>query len=794
MTQVQLLPIRHHGPGSARSVHEALELLQPDLVLVEGPPELDEIIGLLAHPELTPPVAGLVYAPDEPRRAGFYPLAGFSPEWVALRWALSHTVRVGHLDLPATHTAAIDQAIEQGRQQLAEAALAEKVGESDTEPDAVAEDESFDGDSPAAQPVVPDDPIAALAAAAGYDDPERWWEDAVEQRTDSVLERFAAITEAIGTLRADLAPVTTISTPDGELDLAALAPRLGEPMTALREAAMRRVLRAAIKDGHETIAVICGAWHAPALLPDQFPAAAADNRLLRGLPKTKVAAAWVPWTASRLSQASGYGAGVSSPGWYAHLFDHWMRGTTNQDEIATSWLVRVARELRDQGIDASTASVVEAARLALSLAAVRGRPSAGLSELDDAALSILADGNPLPLHLVHDRLVVGEDLGAVPDEAPLVPLAADLAKAQRSTRLKPQALAQQITLDLRTDGGMARSVLLHRLRLLGIDWGRPTDTGRTTGTFKEGWELTWQPELAIAVVEASLYGTTIESAAAAKVAELAAEAPTLGTLSALVDACLLAELPVHQVVAVLAERTAVATDVPELLEAIEPLARVARYGTVRGVATNEVGQILQTTAVRACVGLPMAGAGLDTEAAVRLRRAMESAHNGLTLLEDSALLDQWLTALAVIADRDQVPGVVVGRATRMVLDSGKLDRDQVGIRMGRWLSPVNDPVDAAGWLDGFLAGDALLLVHDPTLLAMVDGWLSAVGTDSFDDLLPLLRRTFSEFTRPERRMIGEQVSRGVRTHTVAEGPSLNLDRAVPGLRAVAALLGWEVTP
>ena len=39
---------------------------------------------------MRPPVALLVYAPDGPRVATFYPMADFSPEWVALRWALEH--------------------------------------------------------------------------------------------------------------------------------------------------------------------------------------------------------------------------------------------------------------------------------------------------------------------------------------------------------------------------------------------------------------------------------------------------------------------------------------------------------------------------------------------------------------------------------------------------------------------------------------------------------------------------------------------------------------------------------
>lgn len=783
MTEVHVLGIRHHGPGSARSVAEALDELAPDLVLIEGAPELDELTALAGDPALVPPVAALIYSTDAPALSTFYPMASFSPEWVAMRWAAAHGIEQRFLDLPAVHGLAIGRAVSDELNRAQEDARDEQ---DDSAADAL--DPDRDGQTAGDTPPRRGDPIGALAAAAGYDDPERWWEDAVEQRSGSALDRFAAISDSIAELRLDAVEPEPPVLDDGTLNLDALTDRLGGTMTAVREAAMRKVLRQAIKDGRHRIVVVCGAWHAPALQPGAFPPQAADNRLLRGLPKVKVSAAWVPWTASRLSIASGYGAGVSSPGWYRHLFEHWQTG--GGQDASMGWLVRVARELRADGLDASTASVIEAARLAATLASLRGRPSPGLSELDDAALSVLADGNELPLRLVHSHLVVGHDLGSVPEHAPLVPLAADLAAAQRSTRLKPSSSTQTVTLDLRTPGGLARSILLYRLRLLGIDWGIPTSAGRTTGTFKETWQLTWEPELSVALIEASLFGTTVEGAAAAKAVALAEEATSLQELSELISSCLTAELPVHDVVKLLADRSAVHTDVIGLLQSIAPLAQVTRYSTVRELDTSQVDTVLRAMVTRACVGLPMAAAGVDDEMASVLVAAVDSAHAGLTLIEDDELLNSWFGALETVSQRDNVPGLLAGMATRMLLDAGRVARDEVARQMGIWLSPALDPADAAGWLEGFLAGSAIVLVHDPGLLSLVDDWVAAVPEGAFDDVLPLIRRTFSEFSRPERRLIGEQVSTGA---TRTQGESLHVDLAVAaaGIAAVGRILGWK---
>src|SRR3954449_9351327 len=97
---VHVLGIRHHGPGSARLRVRALEELPPDAILVEGPPDADDLIPLLAHPEMRPPVALLVYAADRPSEAVYYPFAAFSPEWQALRHALKRRIPARFMDLP----------------------------------------------------------------------------------------------------------------------------------------------------------------------------------------------------------------------------------------------------------------------------------------------------------------------------------------------------------------------------------------------------------------------------------------------------------------------------------------------------------------------------------------------------------------------------------------------------------------------------------------------------------------------------------------------------------------------
>src|SRR4051794_29920713 len=107
---VHIFGIRHHGPGSARSLRRALEELQPDIVLVEGPPDAGAVLPLIIGPGMEPPVAILIYQPDQPQKAVYYPFAVFSPEWQALNYALSNAIPARFMDLPQALAMAIEEA------------------------------------------------------------------------------------------------------------------------------------------------------------------------------------------------------------------------------------------------------------------------------------------------------------------------------------------------------------------------------------------------------------------------------------------------------------------------------------------------------------------------------------------------------------------------------------------------------------------------------------------------------------------------------------------------------------
>ena len=346
---------------------------------------------------------------------------------------------------------------------------------------------------------------------------------------------------------------------------------------------------------------------------------------------------WVPWTHGRLASWQGYGAGVRSPGWYHHLF-------TAPDRTSVAAVAGRGRPAccAREGLPVSSAHVIEAVRLAEALATLRGRP------LRRAGRGHRAD----PGGAVRRRRRCGwswstggwwsaSGSGAVPDDTPGVPLGARPGgAASGGCGCRPSPLARDLDLDLRRDIDLDRSRLLHRLRLLGVDWGAAAAAaGGGKGTFWESWRLGWQPEFAVDLVEASGYGTTVRGGRDRAGRRAGRPRPTsLAEVTALVERCLLADLPdaLPAVLAALDERVALDADVAHLMDALPALARTLRYGDVRGTDCPRCGAVTDGLVTRICVG--PAGGGRPastTRPRPAMRDRIDAVHAAIALLDDA---------------------------------------------------------------------------------------------------------------------------------------------------------------
>lgn len=744
---IHILGIRHHGPGSARHVKEYLERTKPDIVLVEGPPEADSILEWVGNDQLVPPVAILVYQPEAPQKAVFYPFAEFSPEWQAILYARRNKIPVRFMDLPMAHQFEI-KATRKSKEDPEEApslnnTLAPHIPDSRT---------------------VKYNPIAYLAGAAGFSDEEKWWEHMFEYRQDP-QEVFTAVAEGMQALRQDL--------------------RLPyDREEQLREAHMRKTIRQAEREMFTEIAVVCGAWHTPALI--NMPKAKDDNDLLKGLPKVKVAATWIPWTYNRLSYSSGYGAGINSPGWYEHNWRY-------PSDDGTRWMSRVAGLFRQQQKDISVAHVLEAVRLSTALTALRQLPKPGLEELNEATLSVLCNGEDFMMQLINNELIVSDKIGEVPEDTPRPPLQTDIEKQQKRLRLPQTADFKDYVLDLRKETDLERSILLHRMEMLGIQWGqRYGASGK--GTFKEQWRLQWDPGFSIEIIEKGSWGNTVEEASSQYVQHQARITTSLKEVCTLLETAIPAEL--HAAVEVLIQQVnnlAAATgDVMQLMTVIPGLVQISRYGNVRKTDASLVENITAGMITRICISLPPACISIADDAAAELLELIYSMNDAILVLQDTDLTTQWQQTLLQIARNDSTAAIIGGYATRLLADHRQITGNELVKAFSYAMSSAAPPAISAAWLEGFLKGSGTLLLVDNDLWTVVYNWMHHLEEDAFKQLLPLLRRTFSNFSKAERRKLGEKAKGGTTGNSDMQQQEMdNIDtvRALKGVPVVLQMLG-----
>ncbi|MDP4997537.1 MAG: DUF5682 family protein [Saprospiraceae bacterium] len=739
----QVYGIRHHGPGSARNILEALQVQQPDCILVEGPSDADSAIPFIGTDALEPPVSLVVYDPKDPRQASYYPFAVFSPEWQALTYANTAGIPARFIDLP------VSLFREWEKQQSLRLALP-----------------PIAGDSPASR-----DPLGDIARLAGYEDGESWWDLMFERKPAPA--RFAQIAELMQSIRTEL--------PGSPLEL-----------NTIREAWMREAIRQSLKQYHN-IAVICGAFHGPALEATLKLPASADKKMLKGLKVKKMTSTWIPWTYERLAVESGYRAGVLSPAWYEWLFE-------SPEQSAVKWMVSAARLLREKDLDASAAQVIDAIRLANTLSILRSHEIPGIHELQEAAVSVLGYGSSEQLDWLYRQTVIGEKMGKVSPRVPRIPLQEDIEKNIKAARLGKEWESPGIVekkLDLRKPNQQEASILLCRMQLLGIPWGKMTENSPyNTGSFSEIWQLQRRPDFELLIIEAGVWGSTLAEACIEKTKHQIRDWDHLEEMSALLELSGRADLSLLTDILIQAMQQVAAksTDIADMMQTVPRLAAILRYGQTRKTDRHAVNAILDSIFPRICIGLPALTAQLDATQAAMVHRQMLEIQRNLAILPQSTFAADWLKSLDVIVQLPAAQPALKGLATRLRFEQQHISPQQLGTEIHYAMSEGQNTTDTAFWIEGFLSGNSVQLLYQPQLWEQLNEWLSGLPDDNFRMVLPVLRRTFAEASGAERKKLLDAARFGLPMQQMnMASDRINQERETQIEVVIARLLGWPTS-
>lgn len=748
--RVHVFGIRHLSPAGAYHLRAFLDEIRPQVVLVEGPSDAGDLIGQIASRGVVPPVAILAYTDQLPVRTLVFPLASYSPEYQAFLWAAENGVRAEFIDLPSDAAVTLQAArrasagLEEADPEDARADHFDGEGGQTGRQDALAERRAFYRRQ--------NELYERVAELAGETDYDSYWERYFEHSPSKEAYRHA-----IERFSAEMRELL-------EQEERAHDPREAS-YNAVREAYMRRQIRQALDTvgPSDRIVVVTGAHHVSGM---DLALPAMSDEELRKLPRSSTKLTLMPYSYYKLSVQSGYGAGNQAPAYFERLWDCLNR--QDAARLPSLYLSQVASSLRESGTHRSTASVIEGVRLAESLASLRGGSMPTWGDLRDAAVVCLGFGDLASVAEALARADIGTAIGGLPEGVSQTPIQDDLNRHLKRLKLEKykSAVAADLELDLRENRrvkseeaaflDLHRSVFLHRLALLGIDFARQQQVRQDTATWAEHWVLQWTPEAEIQAVESTLKGETVELAAAFVLHERLEGCADLSEASRIIRLACQCGLPEAMEEARLTlQRLAVdAGDFAQIAAAANELSVLIRYGDIRKVDTSSFVPLLQQLFLRGTLLLVDAAVCSD-EAAGAMITGMNEMHRISQEHPEEVDDERWLAELWALASRDDRNAKLSGFAFAILLERNLISPDQCSQEVSRRLSPGIPAELGAGWFEGVSMRNRYALLSRSGLWQQLDEYIASLEDEAFLRSLVFLRRAFGSFEPREKASIAE---------------------------------------
>ncbi len=762
-------PVRHHSPAVAKHLRAAIRARKPKLIMIEGPADANEMIRHIVDAKTKPPVAlyasyrddantlGLAgvasAAPEIPARFPvWYPFLAYSPEYVAMKEALSCGAEAVFIDLP--NHALIDPSHWARPEVPAEVEPADEdeVDDEVEDDDEEVEEEPHPVSAPSWEAmVVTSDFYQAMARAAGYRSWDEAWDSMFEigHRHDSYEEFRRDLAYFCAAVRATTRPE-----------------RIASDDTLPRERFMKRSIAAELakrKLAPKDAMVVCGGFHLFLDRDDEAPPPEP--------PAGTCFSTVVPYSYFRVSEMSGYGAANRAPRFYQAVWDH--QADKDDEPWVAAMIEHVTTVLargRKEGAVLSSADAISVTQHARMLAALRGRPSPILDDIRDALISCCCKGRPEEegRHLLAamGQAEIGTAVGRVTPALGRLPVVHDFY-AQLDELDLGEVMGRDkrlvLTLDLREELGAKRSALFHRL--VQLDIGLATLEGGRSGDgstlFREKWVLAWSPKVESQLIEKTLYGDTVEAAAVAQLEEdIAKEQRHAGaTCKRLLDAVAM-QLP--QLVQRLEGAAGAAIDedrhFASQCEALVHLLVLDRLAIQRDLGRVAIDELAERAYTRACLAIGDLGAiPVDQqEVTIGHLKSLAEAVLGGDLELDRALFSEQVTAAALAATLPFMQGAFAG----LLAELRVIDPADLAARVAAFATSQPDKMVLAGeFLDGaFAVSKTSMLLGADALVGAIDELLRAAPWDHFMTLLPKVRRAFERLHERQRLAFADRVA------------------------------------
>ena len=763
--RIVYFPIRHHSPACARHLESIIRERKPQAILIEGPASFTSLIPLVLHPKTKSPFAIYTSFVQEqleveagspaaktaallgpPRHAAYYPFCDYSPELVALRVGseLGATLRFVDLDYP-DQILAEKEALKKAGTPRVESLLAERHFKRSRY-------------------------LQALARRAGCRDHNDLWDHLFETRliSDSTVEKFIH----------DVASWCHFARADATTE------ELEADGTLAREARMAACIKAELAKGTERIVVVTGGFHTVVL-----PQLVAANQTATKPSSTRkpegTLDCLIRYSFEQLDALNGYAAGMPSPYYYDQLWHaaSVSKASNTFADLAAKVLVDLGQLTRRKKLAVALSPADEIAALEQSrrLAAMRGHPGPTREDLIDGIRSCFVKGSmdaegEVVLGLARHALG-GTSIGEVPPEAGVPPLVGDFRSTAQKLRLNiNDSVRRKSSLDLyRKASHRQSSRFFHSLTFLGVPFAAMVagpDFVKGVGLERlfEHWNYQWTPQTESRLVEASIYGATVEEAAASRLIRAIGELEDTGrgrcaaeAVGMLVHAC---RMGLHRhttrLLALIGNQVNEDPALPSLTNALNQLVLLwESREPLEAHRLTEIPALIRKAYERACflvhnlADTPVEAASETLQSLLSVRDLLHSSASGNNTLDASLFYDP----LTKVFLQPKCQALLAGGMTGLLHGDGRLPEVEVfRLLTGSLNATAARAGEQIAFLIGLLRACRELAWRQPALVEAVEKLLAAWDEEEFIQRIPHLRMAFADLTPREADQVASVVA------------------------------------
>ena len=797
-------PVRHHSPACSLHLKKVIASYQPDCILIEGPENANDLTDDMTDPATQAPFCiyysyrdkkGLIDEDKGDYRC-YYPFLDTSPELVALREGRAAGIPARFMDLP-----------------YEEILIAEKEGKGLRKQD---DKNSYNDDAYLSENAF----IQGVVERSGYRSFDEFWERHFEMQgmIGETEEFLADVLHYCVLSRANTSAETMEE--DGCLAREAymraqIADALGKHQKVLvvtggfHVAGLVEPARWLLREGEAGAnAIAIGGDLFGDEIPQGLLARHAENKL-HSIDAQDKGVYLMSYSMEAADRLNGYCSGMPHPMFYQRIWEELQECRREADsekvrklqasgerqasvenelqknvfqendtgvsgiyeQVILQFLVEVGKRVRQKEGYPSTFDEICALNMCLNLARLRGKPFPGVYELTDAVLSNYVKGEyqlatDRPMRVLRERLT-GNRIGKLLESAKLPPLCNDFEKLCHAYRLDVHASTRkELTLSI---FGKKRhreiSAFLQRMDFLGTDFavrkkGPNLRLRKDRNLIREIWEYSYKPQVTSALIEASVYGGTLEEACRSLVDKQFQEETDAGAASSLVVRMFEMDLDFGSagIRDKLSEIIQTSEDFFSLTKTFSNLGMLIDVKELYGYETNLIP--LRDQVVQKLLALLGLLTNVKDEDAQKVLEALKELYR--TFLRSNMAEEQryFIEILEKMSKSSDLNALLSGGVNGLLYAYGEVSSEEIAeTTRGYLLASGEKAGKAADFVRGlfYVARDVIFAWEG--MIDMLDDFLLRTKYDDFLKILPQLRLAFSFFTPTEMDRLASKVAR-----------------------------------